>query len=77
MDPNMGPHATIENDPFINEIITIINGHIGDDFNDAENKKYSDEGKRRFIEKLPPGYKDGDKNSDKALGDFFIWRQII
>src|SRR5712671_3675633 len=34
------------------------------------------EWRRRFADKMPPGYKDGAKGHD-AIGDFLIWKAIL
>lgn len=53
----------------------------GEPFNENELKGISEEGERRYENKIPPGFKDDKKNSGNDLyrkyGDLIMWKQII
>lgn len=51
---------------------------IGDSFSFSELKKIVFEGQSRYINKIPPGYKDSeDKDGIRQYGDLIIWKEII
>lgn len=71
-----------DNDLILEKLGEIYEGCVGEDFNEDEYKAIFTEGKKRYAEKTPPGYKDDtpDKRAagDRHLyGDFIIWKQII
>ena len=48
---------------------------IGCILSDEDMKKYEKEGENRYANKIPPGYEDNNKDSNK-YGGFFIWKEI-
>jgi hypothetical protein len=68
-------------DEILNELTELFKNHIGDKFsNDDLNKIYSD-GKVRYSESIPPGYKDlinkQNKDDRHLYGDLIIWNELI
>lgn len=66
------PHY--ENDPIQKSILTLIDTNIGKKFEDDEYLTVKEEGLRRFNEKIPPGYKDSNKEEN---GDYYIFYSLM
>jgi hypothetical protein len=53
----------------------------GNPFDAVAMKKIEDEGLLRYKSEIPPGYRDGKKNSEgdvyRKFGDFIVWKQLI
>ena len=77
--------ALVLSDAIQLRVSEIFDGRIGDCFSDEEITKLSDEGRKRYEHKIPPGYKDGGKHSNpisveefrSQYGDYFLWQQLI
>ena len=72
-------HAKIEShseDSILNKLLKIYDNRTGDPFSEEETEKLKDEAKVRYEKKIPPGYKDNDKE-DNPYGDYIIWKQVI
>lgn len=56
----------------------MFNGKITSPFTKEELESIFSEGKKRYEEKIPPGYED-EKNKDdtKKYGDLVLWKQVI
>lgn len=72
----------INDDDVLIRIEELFSGKVGDEFDDETIKKLCEEGKVRFANKIPPGYKDSDKKdgTEKDLrkyGDLIVWKQIL
>lgn len=61
----------LDEDPFLSEIMILMNGRIGDELEEEAYKKAITEATRRKNEKIPPGYKDD------SIGDYLIWEQMM
>ncbi len=68
--------ATYENDAILDEINHLYLNSVGDDFTEEDEKKIRKEGEERYKDKIPPGYMDQNKESNK-YGDFRLWKQIL
>ena len=66
---------SVSEDPILEEIISLFNANMGDDF--VEKEKILEEAERRIKDKIPPGYKDNDKDRNNKYGDYFLWKQIL
>jgi len=65
-------------DPVLAELEEILEGCIGNPFSDVEFEAVAAEGERRLREEIPPGYSDvAKKGIDGALGDYFVWEQLL
>lgn len=69
------------NDPILDKLFLYFDEKTGFPFSDAELKKIKEEGKGRFENNIPPGYKDSKKkdgeNDNNMYGDLIIWKQIL
>lgn len=70
-------NESIKSGSLKSKIANIFNGRVGEPLNDEEIKKIHEEGDKRYASKIPPGYKDKGKDSNKQYGDLIIWKQII
>lgn len=66
----------LSNDTILTKISTIFNNKVGDAFTTDEIVKIEKEGEERYKKKIPPGYKDNEKNENK-YGDLIIWKELI
>lgn len=65
---------TFEENKIENEIIELLNTSVGSDFSEEEYKVLKQEGQRRIENKIPPGYKDDQKEEN---GDYYIFYSMI
>ena len=59
------------------ELAQIFKGKVGPRFQQDQLKNIYEEGKKRYEQKIPPGYEDSDKTGMSKFGDLIIWHQII
>ena len=68
-------------DPIFEKLTHLLSQKIGDDFEQKELGDLYREGKKRYEEKLPPGYMDMKEKTRKGnrslYGDLIVWKQII
>lgn len=55
----------------------MLNGKVGERFSDEDLAKIYKEGECRYIQKIPPGFKDSNKNGNEKYGDLVVWKEII
>lgn len=72
----------INNDDVLDRIEELFNSKVGNEYNKEQLEEIYQEGKVRFLDKIPPGYKDGDKKDDSSqnirkYGDLVLWKQIL
>ncbi len=71
----------LQEDPIWLRLTEILEGRIGDDFTSEEFEKIYKEGKKRYDEEIPPGYKDKaskkSENNRSLYGDYIIWKQLL
>jgi len=67
--------TAIRGDDILSEIETLIDGKIGPPIADQDAAR--SEALSRLDKEIPPGYKDGKKDSAHAIGDYFIWAQLL
>jgi len=60
-------------DKIRDEITSLLNGKVGECYDNIKLKEIYKEGETRYEERTPPGYKDGKGH----YGDLVIWLQII
>lgn len=70
-------NESIKSGSLKSKIANIFNGRVGKPLSGEEIKKIHEEGDKRYASKIPPGYKDKGKDSNKQYGDLIIWKQII
>lgn len=70
-----------DKDAILEEILSLYEGKVGDDYDEAKLKALYEEGERRRKESVPPGYADWDDKIKRgirhACGDFIWWKQAI
>lgn len=64
-------------DNYLEKIHSIFHDVMGEKYTEAELGKVYDDGKKRFDNKIPPGFKDKDKPEPERYGDVVVWKQII
>lgn len=71
----------LENDPIFDKLTSLLEGKIGNDFEQDKLDRLYREGKKRYDDKVPPGYmdlKEKRNSGDRALyGDLIVWKQVI
>ncbi|MCF3960410.1 PIN domain-containing protein [Streptomyces fuscigenes] len=64
-------------DPVIPGLERALAGRAGSPFNPEEILKLTEVGGERIKKRVPPGYMDAKKDGDGAVGDFFVWEQLL
>ncbi len=68
-------------DKILETLLELFDGKVGTAFSDEEMKGIEQEGKVRYSGKIPPGYKDSEKQKgnivNNAYGDLIVWKEII
>ncbi|MER5647664.1 PIN-like domain-containing protein [Streptosporangium sp. NPDC002524] len=74
-DFDLNVDDSIREDEILADLEEILDGKVG---KPLDNMKVEEvEGARRIAEKIPPGYADHKKDSQKAVGDYILWRQLL
>lgn len=70
-----------DKEAILNKILSLYNGKVGDDYEEAKLKELYNEGEKRQKESIPPGYADWNDKIKKgfrhACGDLIWWKQAI
>ncbi|MFE9049167.1 MULTISPECIES: PIN domain-containing protein [Streptomyces] len=64
-------------DPVIAGLERALAGRVGTPFSPEERAELTEEGKERVKKRVPPGYMDAKKDGDGAVGDFFVWEELL
>ncbi|MDO6619779.1 PIN-like domain-containing protein [Shewanella sp. 6_MG-2023] len=75
----------ISNDPIKENLAKIFDGKVGFPYSDEELKTLCKEGRERYKQSIPPGYKDANKSDGadnlmsqrRKFGDFILWQQTM
>jgi hypothetical protein len=71
----------LQDDPTWERLTKILDKKIGDDNTGEELEKIYKDGKKRYDEDIPPGYKDKvtkkNEGNRSLYGDVIVWNQII
>jgi hypothetical protein len=67
----------LESDPNLVRITELFNGRVGIPYNESELNDIYNIARKRFSEKIPPGFKDSDKPEPARYGDYVGWRQLL
>jgi|SRR5574344_207483 hypothetical protein len=59
------------------KIADLFNEKVWEEFSDELIQKISSEGEKRYLKKIPPGFKDKEKSGLDQYGDLIIWKEII
>ncbi len=68
-------------DPVWDRLTGLLKGKVGDDFSKDDLEKIYKDGKKRYDEKVPPGFmdaKDKQNEGNRSLyGDIIVWKQVM
>ena len=67
----------IEQDEILDKINFIFQDNVGEILTEQRINEIKVEGKQRYENKIPPGYRDSKKPDEKKFGDLIIWFEII
>lgn len=71
----------LKNDPIWQKLTQLLDQKVGNDNSHDDLEKIYQDGKKRYEEEIPPGYKDkSNKKNDgnRALyGDLIVWNQLL
>lgn len=71
----------IYSDEIQNKLAELFENKIGKSFTQKELEEIYKEGKQRFEDQIPPGFRDGNKDKSSNLyrkfGDLIIWNELI
>jgi len=72
----------INQDDILNKIENLFSERVGNGFEKDKLEEIYKEGEIRFLDKIPPGYKDNGKKDESSknvrkFGDLVVWKQII
>jgi hypothetical protein len=59
------------------EIDKLFEDKVGDEYTREKLKELYDIGKKRYEQKIPPGFIDQQKTNENQYGDYILWVQII
>lgn len=67
----------LKKDDVLESINKIFNNNIGKNYDKKKLDEIKNEGKERYKNNIPPGFKDEKKEESKKYGDLILWYQII
>jgi hypothetical protein len=71
------PDTPTQSDHVLTHLERLLQDRVGAPPDAAELETLRSAGRRRISAKRPPGYMDAEKNPERAVGDFLVWRQTI
>ncbi|HEY8272294.1 MAG TPA: PIN-like domain-containing protein, partial [Pseudobdellovibrionaceae bacterium] len=77
--------ARIYNDEIKDAVASIFKNRVGLPYERSRLEELMSEGEERYMQKIPPGFKDGSKSGDSEVftekcrkyGDLIVWTQVI
>lgn len=67
----------VNKDNILGELNKIFKDSIGEEYLKEKLDEIYKEGKERYSNDVPPGYKDASKDNEREYGDLILWYQII
>jgi hypothetical protein len=68
----------LEDDSLRETITSLLEGKVGSSYSPEELEKIFEEGRQRYAQEIPPGYRDThDKDDESQFGDLVLWHQTI
>ncbi|MCG6154023.1 PIN-like domain-containing protein [Leptospira bandrabouensis] len=67
----------LDRDEILERINLIFENSTGEELTEERLKEIKAEGKLRYENKIPPGFKDNNKSDHNKFGDLIIWFEII
>lgn len=63
-------------DEVFQRLLVLFDGKVGNEFTIGEKTAIEQDGKIRYENKIPPGYKD-NKKQENRYGDLFVWKELL
>lgn len=76
-DNDISNEYIFNDDYILNHILELYEGKVNEKLADDKINKIYNEGKNRYENKIPPGYKDNHKPEPNKYGDLVLWNEII
>lgn len=67
----------LRTDAILQSIFALFDNAVGDPPSEEEEEKLRKEAKRRRENRIPPGYKDSQKEGARADGDYLLWHEVL
>jgi hypothetical protein len=67
----------LTSDPHFVKITELFEGRVGGPYSELDLFQAYETARKRFNEKVPPGFKDSDKPEPARYGDYVGWRRIL
>lgn len=67
----------LSDDEVLKKIEEIFSQPVGDEPSSEKMDSWKAEASRRIEQKIPPGYKDNNKDGDEKYGDYLFWTQVL
>ncbi len=64
-------------DPVWIAVTELLDGRVGQAFDNEELSRIYEEGDRRYSAKTPPGYRDASKEVPDRYGDLVLWKEVL
>ena len=64
-------------DAVLDDVLALFDGCVGTPPPDSDLADLHIDAERRIKLKVPPGYKDAEKDDSNAHGDFLVWHQVL
>ena len=75
--PELKDLRSMSEDRILAKLVELYEGRIGPEPDEADLTAMHAQGKARYEQKIPPGYRDGNKDGPAAFGDFILWEQTL
>jgi len=67
-----------KSDNILDKLTELYEGScVGEQFSESKLVEIFKEGNERYLKKIPPGFKDSQKNEPEKYGDLVLWYQLI
>lgn len=64
-------------DEVVSTLSRLLETRVGPPMPGEQFAEATEEGRRRFDDKIPPGYAEKGKSLDNAIGDYLLWSQLL
>jgi len=77
LDGKIEQEKLLFSDPYFARVTELFEGKVGGPYNETELSQTFETARKRFSERVPPGFQDADKPEPARFGDYVGWRQIL
>jgi hypothetical protein len=77
LDGRTEQQKLVDSDPHFERMTQLFEGNVGAPYGEVELSQTYEVARKRFSEKIPPGFRDADKPEPARFGDYVGWRQIL